>query len=77
MFPNNYLLHLVLPKFHINFIIGIIVFFAFLSNILIIANPEISSMNGASTFINVCSFGFEITCFEGKNSINLFKKAKA
>ena len=40
------------------------------------ANPEISSMNGASTFINLCSFGFNIMHSFGKNGIDPFKKLK-
>ena len=44
-------------KFHVNFSLSIIVFCILLSNILIIANPDISPMNGASTFINLCSLG--------------------
>ena len=33
-------------------------------------------MNGASTFINFCSFGFKTSCPLEKNGINLFKKLK-
>ena len=40
------------------------------------ASSEISSTNIASTFINFCSFGFNIICSFGKNGINLFKKLK-
>ena len=40
-------------KFHVNFSLSIIVFCMFLSNTLIMANPDISSMNGDSTFINL------------------------
>ena len=35
----------------------------FLSDTLIMANPDISSINGASTFINVCSLGFKTVFF--------------
>ena len=38
--------------------------------------PEISSMKGASIFINLCSLGFNIPCSFEKNGINLFKKLK-
>ena len=41
------------------------------------AIPDILSMNGASTSISLCSFGFNIMCSFGKNTIDLFKKAKA
>ena len=55
---------------------NIIVFCTFLSNILTIANLEISSTNGASIFTNFCSFGFKTICSLGKKGINLFKKLK-
>ena len=48
----------------------------FLPNTLIIPNPDISSMNGASTFINFCSLGFNTMHSCGKNGIDLFKKLK-
>ena len=65
-----------IAKFHVNFSLSIFVFCTFLSNTLIMANPEISSMNGASTFINFCSFGFKTTHSLGRNGIDLFKKLK-
>ena len=40
------------------------------------ANPEISSTNGASIFINFCSFSFKTIYFLGKKGINLFKRLK-
>ena len=40
------------------------------------ANPNISSMNGASTFINFCSLDFNMMCSLGKNGIDLLKKLK-
>ena len=58
------------------FSLSIIVICMFLSSTLIIANPEISYMNGASTLINLCSFGFNTTCFLGKIGMDLFKKLK-
>ena len=48
----------------------------FLSNTSIIANPDISSMNGASTFINPCPFGFKTMHSFGKIGMDLFKKLK-
>ena len=52
---------------------SIIVFCMFLSNTLIIASPEISSINGASTFINFCSLVVNTMHSFGKIGINLFK----
>ena len=63
-------------KFCINLSFNIIVFIDFLSNILTIANPEMSPIKGASIFINHCSFGFSIICSLGKNDIDLFRKLK-
>ena len=57
-----------------NFNLSIIVFCLFLSNILIIANPDISSINGASNIINLCSFGFNTIYSFGKIGKDLFKK---
>ena len=48
----------------------------FLSSTLIIANPDISSINGDSTFINLCSFGFNTMHSFGKIGKDLFKKLK-
>ena len=47
-----------------------------LSSILIIASPDISSINGASTFISFCSFGFSNMCSFGKIGKDLFRKLK-
>ena len=47
-----------------------------LSSILIIASPDTSSINGASTFINFCSLGFSIIDSFGKICRDLFKKLK-
>ena len=41
--------------------------------ILIIANPEISSTNGALTFTNFCSSGFNIISFSGYIDTDLFE----
>ena len=48
----------------------------FLSSTLIIANPDISSINGASTFINLCSFDFNTMHSFGKIGKDMFKKSK-
>ena len=63
-------------KFHINFNLSTIVPCVFLSSTLIIANPAISSMNGASTFINLCSFHFNTICVLGEIGMDLFKKLR-
>ena len=56
--------------------LSIIVFYAFLSNILIIDNPDISSSNGVSTFSNFWFFGFKTICPLGKKGSDLFRKVK-
>ena len=63
-------------SFHLNFSFNIIVFCEFLSNTLIMASPDIPSINVASTFNNFCSFGFNTICSFRKNGIDLFKKLK-
>ena len=63
-------------EFHRNFNLSIIVLCVFLSNTLIIANPDISSINCASNFTNLCSFGFNTRYSFGKISTDLFKKLK-
>ena len=63
-------------KFHVNLNLNITVLCMFLSSILIMANLEISSMNGASTFINLCSFGFNTINSFGKIGMDAFKKLK-
>ena len=55
-----------IARFHVNFNLSIIEFCAFLSKTLIITNPDISSMNGVSTFINFYSIGFKTICSFGK-----------
>ena len=70
---------LVIPnvaEFHTNFNLSIIVLYMFLSRTLITANPDISSINGASTFINLCSFGFNTMHSFQKIGMHLFKKLK-
>ena len=65
-----------IAEFHTNFNLSIIVLCVFFSNTLIIANPDILSINGASTFINLCSFGLYTMHSFGKISMDLFKKLK-
>ena len=65
-----------ITEFHVNFNFNIIKLGVILSNILIIARPDISSMNGASTLIIICSFGFSIMLSLGKIGRDLFRKLK-
>ena len=65
-----------MAKFCMNFDLSMIVFCTFLSNTLIMASLEISSINGASTFINLCSLGFNTMCSFGKIGTDLLKKLK-
>ena len=65
-----------MAKFHVNFDFSIIVFCTFLSYTVIMACPEISSINGASTFINFCSLGLNTMHSFRKIGIDLFKKLK-
>ena len=46
------------------------------SRILIIAKPDISSMNGADTLINFCSLGFMMMHSIGNMGRDLFKNLK-
>ena len=59
-----------------NFNFNFIVLCVILSSILIIANPDISYINGASTLINFCSFGFSNMHSFGKIGKDLFRKLK-
>ena len=63
-------------KFHTNFNMSIIVLCVFLYSTLIIANCDISSINSASTFINLYPFGFNTMHSFGKIGMDLFKKLK-
>ena len=66
---------LVIPniaEFHTN--LSIIVLHVFLSSTLIIVNHDISSINGASTFISLCLFGFNTMHSFGKICMDPFKK---
>ena len=47
-----------------------------LSNTLIMANPDISFMNGVPTLINFYSLGLQTMHSFGKNGSDLFKKLK-
>ena len=66
----------IYTKFHVNFTFNIIVLWVSLSNIYTITKPEISSINGASILINLCSFGFKTTFSLGNRGMDLFKKLK-
>ena len=61
-------------KFCMNFNFSIIMLCVFLSSTLIMANSEIPSINGASTFIYLCSFDFNTIHSFGKIGMDLFKK---
>ena len=61
---------------HMNSNMSITVLCVFLGSTLIIANPDISSMKGASTFINLYSFGFNTMHSFRKIGKDLFKKLK-
>ena len=63
-------------EFHMNSNLSIIVLCVVLSSILIIASPDISSINGASTFINFCSLGFSTIHSFGEMGKDLFRKLK-
>ena len=65
-----------IAEFHMNFNLSIIVLCMVLSSTLIMANPDISSMNGASMFINFCSSGFNTMHSYGKIGKDLFRKLK-
>ena len=56
--------------------LSIIILCVVLSSILIIASPDTSSMNGTSTLINFCSFGFSTIHSFGKMGKDLFRKLK-
>ena len=60
---------------HINFSFINRVLLVFPSIILIIANPEISSINRALTFTSFCSSGFNIISFFGYIGTDLFKNS--
>ena len=63
-------------EFHMNFNLSIIVLSVVLSSILIIASPDSSSINGTSTYINFCSFGFSTIHSSGKIVKDLYRKLK-
>ena len=53
-------------EFCMNFKLSIIVLCVVLSSTIIMANPDISSINGASTLIDFCTFGFNTIHSFGK-----------
>ena len=54
-----------IAEFHMNFSFNNMVLCVVPSNILTIASPDISSINGAFTLINFSSFDFNtVCCFE-------------
>ena len=53
-----------------------IVLYVLPHNILIMARPDISSINGAFTLINFCSLGFSKILSFGKMGRDLLKKLK-
>ena len=59
--------------FHVNFSFINMVLWVPPSDILTIASPEILSINGAFTFIIVCSLGFKITWLSENMGTDLFK----
>ena len=65
-----------IAEFHLNFSFNNMVLCVVPSNILTIANPDISSIKGALTSINFCSFGFNTMCSFGKMGKDLFKNLK-
>ena len=67
------LLYLSISVFCANFSLNNIVFCTFLSNSLIMANPDILTINDASTFINFCSLGLIPYVLLG---VDLFRKQK-
>ena len=58
---------------HVNFNFINKVLLVFPSIILIIANPEILSTNGALTLTSFCSSGFNISSFSGYMGTDLFR----
>ena len=65
-----------MAEFLTNLVLSINVLSALLSHILIMTNPDISSMIGVSILVNLCSLGFNITYSFGKKFISLSKKLK-
>ena len=65
-----------IADFHVNFSFTNMVVCVVPPSILTIASPNISSINGAFTLINFCSFGFKTMHSFGKMGQDLFKKLK-
>ena len=59
-----------------NFNLSNIVLYEVLCGTLVIANPDILPVNGASTFISYCSFGFITIHSFGKTGKDLCRKLK-
>ena len=70
------LVTLNIAEFCMTFNLSITVLCVFLSSTLIIANPDISSINHASIFINLCFCGINTIHFLGQIGKDLFKKLK-
>ena len=65
-----------IAEFCTNFNLSIIVLCVFLSITLIIANPDISSINSAFTFSNLCFLDLNTIHSFGKIGVDLIKKLK-
>ena len=72
-FPMFLMSKIALLHVNLNFIDRVLLVFP--SMILIIAKPKISSINGALTFTNFFSSGFNITSFSGYIGTDLFKNS--
>ena len=70
-FPAFFMSKTALLHVNLSFINRVLLVFP--SIILIITNPEISSINRALTFTSVCSSGFNIISFSGYIGTDLFK----
>ena len=61
---------------HMKFSFSNIILCVVPSNILTIASPDISTINGAYSLINFCTFGFHMVHSFGKMGKDLFKNLK-
>ena len=71
--PESFMSKTALLCINFSFINKVLLVFP--SIILIIANPEISSTNGALTFTSFCSVGFNIRSFSGYKGTDLLKNS--
>ena len=62
--------------FHMNFNFNKRVLWVPPSNIITMASPAVSPINGAFTFINFCSLGFNIVQFSGNMGTDPFETLK-